>query len=566
MISDLIMENTYRLIDGFRKQSRASIERHLDRLADNYAVYSVHLKGISPFLENNDIYVYVHNACIVVVCIDNYGNLDELADERYVHGEVPLYFTEESHRVSPVWQLVESIRLIKMKLREAHIDTFDLWGVLLSESKFLNADDMKEEWEDQDISVIDNLKGLKQWRVEVNTDDDLPYGPNIMAAIESIVKRPDPKATEVAHETETDSILQELIDDFINSPTDKEAECNEDICGTSTGDVGENDADHAENDNADTAISNSELCTDLAEPNLEDSQSNFKAKVTILQPLPNPRNELDKLVGCADIKARIDELLALNRYNAMVRTAFPGAKTHEVSLHCIFLGQPGTGKTTVCKIFGSLLHEAGVLSKGHVVVANRSTFVGSRWGDEESNVRHALELAKGGVLMIDEAYLLVSKHEQDPGRLVLQLLMEVLADEKQRDIAVVLCGYREPMMQLLDTNQGLTSRFPNRFEFNDFTVDELIEITSRRIGEYQYSFTEDAWQKFKDMLASAYKQRDPQSWGNARFVANQLERIYIRHARRCVSESPTDSKQLLLLTPADIQPIDVPRPRPRIGF
>ncbi len=560
------MENTYRLIDGFRKQSRASIERHLDRLADNYAVYSVHLKGISPFLENNDIYVYVHKACIVVVCIDNYGNLDELADERYVHGEVPLYFTEESHRVSPVWQLVESIRLIKMKLREAHIDTFDLWGVLLSESKFLNADDMKEEWEDQDISVIDNLKGLKRWRVEVNTDDDLPYGPNIMAAIESIVKRPDPKATEVAHETETDSILQELIDDFINSPTEKEAECDEDICGTSTGNVGENDADHAENDNADTAISNSELCTDLAEPNLEDSQSKFKAKVTILQPLPNPRNELDKLVGCADIKARIDELLALNRYNAMVRTAFPGAKTHEVSLHSIFLGQPGTGKTTVCKIFGSLLHEAGVLSKGHVVVANRSTFVGSRWGDEESNVRHALELAKGGVLMIDEAYLLVSKHEQDPGRLVLQLLMEVLADEKQRDIAVVLCGYREPMMQLLDTNQGLTSRFPNRFEFNDFTVDELIEITSRRIGEYQYSFTEDAWQKFKDMLASAYKQRDPQSWGNARFVANQLERIYIRHARRCVSESPTDSKQLLLLTPADIQPIDVPRPRPRIGF
>ena len=560
------MENTYRLIDGFRKQSRASIERHLDRLADNYAVYSVHLNGISPFLENNDIYVYVHNACIVVVCIDNYGNLDELADERYVHGEVPLYFTEESHRVSPVWQLVESIRLIKMKLREAHIDTFDLWGVLLSESKFLNADDMKEEWEDQDISVIDNLKGLKQWRVEVNTDDDLPYGPNIMAAIESIVKRPDPKATEVAHETETDSILQELIDDFINSPTDKEAECDEDICAESTGSGGDDDADHAESDEADMAISDDGLNTDFAEPNLEDSQSKFKAKVTILKPLPNPRNELDKLVGCADIKTRIDELLALNRYNAMVRTAFPGAKTHEVSLHSIFLGQPGTGKTTVCKIFGSLLHEAGVLSKGHVVVANRSTFVGSRWGDEESNVRHALELAKGGVLMIDEAYLLVSKHEQDPGRLVLQLLMEVLADEKQRDIAVVLCGYREPMMQLLDTNQGLTSRFPNRFEFNDFTVDELIEITSRRIGEYQYSFTEDAWQKFKDMLASAYKQRDPQSWGNARFVANQLERIYIRHASRCVSESPTDSKQLLLLTPADIQPIDVPRPRPRIGF
>ena len=168
--------------------------------------------------------------------------------------------------------------------------------------------------------------------------------------------------------------------------------------------------------------------------------------------------------------------------------------------------------------------------------------------------------------MIDEAYLLNSKHENDPGRIAIQMLMEVLADEKQRDIAVVLCGYKEPMMQLLDTNPGLHSRFPNRFEFNDFTVDELMEITRRRIGEYQYRLTRQAWQKYKDMLTAAYQMRDPQSWGNARFVSNQLERIFIRHAQRCVKQQPADGQRLLTITPADITPIDVPRPKPRIGF
>ncbi|MBQ9285285.1 MAG: AAA family ATPase [Bacteroidaceae bacterium] len=558
------MENIYRLIDGFCKQSRATIERHLDRLADNYAVYSEHLKGISPHLENNDISVYVHNACIVVVCVDNYANKDELADEEIFNGEAPIYFTESSHRISPVWKLQESIRLMKIKLREAHIDSFALWGVLLSESKFLNADDMKDAWEDKDITVFDDLKDLKKWKIGVNTDEDLPYGPNITSAIESITKRPAPQAIGEHSDTEADSLLQEMVDDFIKSQINEDADSEE-----ATGNGENNDAadigDDEDNDIG-TATTGSLQGAGFIEPSLEDVQNNLKAKVTILHPQPNPRAELDKLVGCTDIKARIDELLALNRYNAMVSSAFPGAKTHQVSLHSIFLGRPGTGKTTVCKIFGSLLHEAGALSKGHVVVANRGTFVGSRWGDEETNVRCAIELARGGVLMIDEAYQLASKHENDPGRLVLQLLMELLADEKQRDIAVVLCGYKEPMIQLLETNQGLESRFPNRFEFNDFTIEELIEITTRRIGEYRYSFTEPAWQKFKDVIEAAYKVRDPQSWGNARFVANQLERIYIEHAQRCVRESPADCSQLLQLTTDDIKPIDVPRPRLRIGF
>ena len=245
---------------------------------------------------------------------------------------------------------------------------------------------------------------------------------------------------------------------------------------------------------------------------------------------------------------------------------FPDSRQHEVSLHSVFLGRPGTGKTTVCKIFGSLLRQAGALSKGHVVVCDRGTFLGTLWGDEERSMRQVLEMAQGGVLMIDEAYLLNGKHDHDPGKLVIQLLMNILADESQRDIAVVLCGYKEPMMKLLDSNPGLFSRFPNKFEFTDFTVDELLEITRRRIKDYDYTFTVQAWEKYSNMLAQAHRMRDPETWGNARFVANQLERIYIQHATRCVRQHLNDKRELLVLTPEDILPIEIPRQRTKIGF
>ena len=299
--------------------------------------------------------------------------------------------------------------------------------------------------------------------------------------------------------------------------------------------------------------------------NIEQNQKHV-VKVQILRPIANPREELDKLVGCDDIKRRMDELVALTRYNQMLRQQFPHGKQHEVSLHSVFLGRPGTGKTTVCKIFGSLLHQAGALSQGHVVVCDRGTFIGTLWGDEERSMKQVVKIARGGVLMIDEAYLLNGKNDNDPGHLVIQLLMDILADESQRDIAVVLCGYREPMQKLLNMNPGLQSRFPNKFEFTDFTIDELLEITQRRIKDYDYSFTRAAWKKYRNMLAQAYQVRDPETWGNARFISNQLERIYIQHASRCVRQQPAGKSGLLTLTPDDIVPIEVPRQRTKMGF
>jgi hypothetical protein len=537
----------YGLIYGFKKRTRENIWNYLDMLADAPLVYSRHLTGLNPYLQDNPIYLYINPYCLVLVCLDCCGSMEELADEEYFNDEPPRYFTQSSSRISPVWHLMQTMLLLQRRLRDKKL-SYHLRGVLLTESKLINYKDMPPVWEEMGITVYDRFENLAARTVPVNTNEDLHFGTAAMKVIEDLVTQ----SENSFHESEEDEFTRMLNEFLADKPGKKEEEAVEE--------EGEKEVEEEEEEEEEE-----DLSVDVPSGVIEQN-NNLTVNVEILPPLKNPRKELDKLVGCQNIKARLEELLAMTRYNKMLRETFPSAKVHELSLHSIFFGRPGTGKTTVCKIFGSLLREAGALSKGHVVVANRSTFIGTLWGDEERSVNQIIEKAQGGVLMIDEAYLLNSKNDHDPGKMVIQLLMEVLADEKQRDIAVVLCGYKEPMTRLLDTNPGLHSRFPNRFEFNDFTVDELVEISLRRIDEYKYHFTRQALQKYRNVLTEAYRVRDPQSWGNARFVANQLERIYIQHANRCTKGKNISGKQLLTLTPSDIVPIDVPRPKPHLGF
>ena len=335
------------------------------------------------------------------------------------------------------------------------------------------------------------------------------------------------------------------------------------IDGTGVFDLNDNGTDNlSPNDNANPNLNDDEDDEDDLNPFKEP-----KVKFMVLPPLENPREEMEKLVGCEDVKQRIEQLTTMSKYNWLMEKKNPEGKRHTVSLHSLFLGRPGTGKTTVCKIMGGLLRKAGALSIGHVVVCTRKDFIGKNWGHEEMVVKQAVEKAQGGVLMIDEAYLLCSEHPQDPGRLVIPLLMDVLADEKQRDIAIVLCGYKDEMQRLIDLNPGLTSRFPNAFEFKDFTIDELLEITQRRVKEYGYQFTRAAWRKYRSVIEAAYQVRDPKTWGNARFVANLLENIYMHHAMRCMKHKDSmDCEHLLQITSADVQAISVSKPKPRIGF
>ena len=527
------------MIDDFKNQTKTTIWKHLDAMAANYTVYSTHLNGLDPFLNEYDVYLYCNETNVVVVCLDCCGNGD---DQIYEESESLGVFTYEEGkepRISVVRILAEAVKLIK-EVFLGYDSGIKVYGVLLTEAEILNSYKLFKMWDAADVMVIDGLRRLKYRKIKVNEDDSLDckaYISRILDASQKIMEEPMPTTSDMFPK---DDELN--LDDFPEGSVHFKDEDEED--------------EDIEEDPEEESFPDGEI---------EQNQA-ISVKVNILRPIANPREELDKLVGCADIKRRMDELVALTSYNKMMREYFPDRKQHEVSLHSIFLGRPGTGKTTVCKIFGSLLRKVGALSKGHVVVCDRGTFIGTLWGDEERSMRQVLDMAQGGVLMIDEAYLLASKNENDPGRLVIQLLMNVLADETQRDIAVVLCGYKEPMMKLLDSNPGLYSRFPNKFEFADFTVEELLEITQCRVKDYDYQFTAKAWEKYRQVLLQAYQVRNPETWGNARFVANQLERIYIQHAARCVKHQPKDKGELLMITPEDILPIEVPRQKTKIGF
>ncbi len=530
------MQEEFRLINDFKLQSANGIWKFLDAIAMNYAVYSTHLKGLPPYLTEYDVYLYCNDTDMVIMCLEC---CEKGKDRTYMESESlgSLIFIEGSEpRISTVGKLAEAVRHAKESLQDYDYNV-NVYGILLTETIIENEIDLWKMWDKKhNVWVIDYLTRLKRKTIKVNRDDSLKckdYVDVVVNGKSSVKKANKPEASD----RESEGVYKAVVEEYCKKLSDEKLS------------------------DEDEYFFGSKIYPD----GKIEQNKDVSVKVEILRPIPNPREELEKLVGCTDIKRRMDELVALTSYNEMMYELFPGKKRHEISLHSIFLGCPGTGKTTVCKIFGSLLHKAGALSKGHVVVCDRSTFIGTLWGDEERSVRQVLEMAKGGVLMIDEAYLL-NGEGKDPGKLVIPLLMNILADESRRDIAVVLCGYKEPMMKLLDINPGLQSRFPNKFEFMDFTIDELMEITRRRIKEYNYLFTLSAWEKYRSIVEQAYQMRDPETWGNARFIANQLERIYIQHAIRCMKQPPAKKDELLVITPEDIVPIEVPRPKAKIGF
>ena len=405
----MIMKDVNRLINDFKRHTKSTIWKHMDAMAVNYAVYSNRIKGFAPFFYDNDVYIYASFNNMVVVCIDCCGHDDEQVYEESKGIDMLIFGPGTKPRESAVWKLKETMQTMKTRLENANVSS-DIFGVLITEATITNAEELEDIWEENNIKVIDGFKTLKHRRAEVNDDECTSgnvYFDTVMDA--SLDFKIEPKC-------DRNEDFEKALETFINNELN-----------------GENSQDEEEQQPQEEEGTAEPTDTTPTSEVIEQNMG-LSVEVEILQPIDDPKEELDKLIGCDDIKRRMDELVALTSYNRTMREMFPECKQHEVSLHSVFLGRPGTGKTTVCKIFGSLLHQAGALSKGHVVVCDRGTFIGTLWGDEERSVRQVLEKAKGGVLMIDEAYLLNSKNENDPSRLVIQLLMNMLADETQRTL------------------------------------------------------------------------------------------------------------------------------------
>ena len=283
----------------------------------------------------------------------------------------------------------------------------------------------------------------------------------------------------------------------------------------------------------------------------------------------NSWDMLNNLTGLQSVKDK------LHAYKDLVNFTKLRAENHltpiNIPLHAMFLGSPGTGKTTIAKAMGQMLHSMGILSKGHVVAKERSTLIGKYYGSEEGKTLKALEEAQGGILFIDEAYQLFSEYDpRDPGRQVIETLMTKLADESNRDWMLILAGYPDEMMKLYNINPGLASRIPNSniYTFDDFSETELMEIAENYLTKNQYSLSDEAREALLNRLKADYSSRD-KSFGNARHVINiiQLE-ILPRIATRISSTPHPSIDDLSTILASDIpEPTKkVTAPHRRVGF
>lgn len=280
-------------------------------------------------------------------------------------------------------------------------------------------------------------------------------------------------------------------------------------------------------------------------------------------------DELDAMVGLEGVKSKVRSHFAMAQFFNMRRNA--QLPVRRPPLHAMFLGAPGTGKTTVARIMGRLMKEAGMLSSGHVVVTERSKLVGKYYGDEEKATREALEQAQGGILFIDEAYQLYRREDpKDPGRMVLETMMTALADTQNRDWQLVLAGYTEPMLKMLECNPGLASRVPvqNHYMFEDYTAEQLELIADKYLGDNQYAICDDARELLRRLLRHDCDHRD-ENFGNARHVLNLLETgVLPAMAERVVALKRPSVSDLTTICAADI-PAPVQRSVPArrsVGF
>lgn len=278
---------------------------------------------------------------------------------------------------------------------------------------------------------------------------------------------------------------------------------------------------------------------------------------------------LDRLTGLRPVKERLATYERVVRFNKM--RADNGLPTSPAPLHAMFLGSPGTGKTTVARMMGVMLHRAGLLSRGHVVARERATLLGQFYSSESEKTLEAIEEARGGILFIDEAYQLFQPADpKDPGKFVIETLLTALSDPDSRDWMLILAGYPDEMRQMLDMNPGFKSRIPesNVYLFPDFTGPELMEIAENYLARNSYTLADDARDVLRGRLAEDCARRG-KNFGNARHVMNLIQtEILPAMAVRVTSEGLTDTSSLTEIRLPDIPrviPLQAPC-RHRIGF
>lgn len=262
--------------------------------------------------------------------------------------------------------------------------------------------------------------------------------------------------------------------------------------------------------------------------------------------------ELEELPGLRSVKAQVRQLVSAVQARQKLREADVLQKGGYGTLHMLFTGNPGTGKTTVARILGRIYHGLGVLSRGQVVECTRSDLVGQYQGHTAKAVREKVRMAAGGVLFIDEAYALCQGERDNFGREAVDELIAAIENNRQ-DMMVILAGYKEEMDTFLKTNPGFKSRIPNELYFEDYSPQEMTDIFRHMVVEKGMLLDVQVDQPLLCQLLEL-RSRAP-DFGNARGVRNTLEKVISRMNNRISGQEHTSALDLSTITREDIQAV-----------
>lgn len=262
----------------------------------------------------------------------------------------------------------------------------------------------------------------------------------------------------------------------------------------------------------------------------------------------SPYKELQNLIGLSSVKKEVETLADYVRIQKARQRK--GMKVTPVSYHCVFTGNPGTGKTTVARILARIYKDLGVVSEGHLVETDRSGLIAEYVGQTAVKTNKVIDKALGGVLFIDEAYSLLGGGQEDYGKEAVATLLKRMEDDRDR-LVVVLAGYTREMKEFIDSNPGLQSRFSRYIEFPDYNADELYQIFQKQLERFEYTISPEAAAAVKDRFTYQVAHKDA-NFGNARFARNFFERTLQRQATRLAKEVNLTTDKLAGITKEDL--------------
>ena len=258
-------------------------------------------------------------------------------------------------------------------------------------------------------------------------------------------------------------------------------------------------------------------------------------------------SELDGYIGLEVIKEEVRSLINMVKVYKLRREH--DLPTAELSLHMVFSGNPGTGKTMMARLMSRIYHSLGILSKGQLVEVDRSGLVAGYVGQTAIKTKKVIDKAMGGVLFIDEAYALNGKSENDFGQEAIDTILKAMEDHRD-DLVVIVAGYTELMEDFVHSNPGLESRFNRFMFFPDYSVEEMMGIFDMRCKGSCYTLTEDARPLVRDYIAE--ESADQESFGNGRGVRNLFENIVVAQNNRLAKLDSVTREQLMELTADDV--------------